>query len=223
MHGGLQRIRATVGQTKTIVCAFLLTTSLLGCAVIRDQQLALRNQQLSSNIDNAIRAYEQVAPTIELRASKENVLAVLTPTQESLDPELRKESDRYLDGESRVEIYYFRSRRIPDMRTTDDEFTPYIFVNDQLVAVGWAALGGPPTVAGPPNISGAIPSSPTTSPVGANTGGVTPLGDKRVFDSSECIGPIVNGQCQGSILPNKAYHPTCHGEWIGGRCTGPLF
>ena len=44
-----------------------------------------------------------------------------------------------------VEIYYFRSSRIPDGALTDDEVTPYVFVDGSLVSVGWAALGGPRT------------------------------------------------------------------------------
>jgi hypothetical protein len=45
----------------------------------------------------------------------------------------------------------------------------------------------------------------------------------KVYDPSECIGPVIMGRCQGQILPNKAYHPTCYGAWLNGRCTGPMF
>jgi hypothetical protein len=52
----------------------------------------------------------------------------------------------------------------------------------------------------------------------------TALGNgRKVYDASECIGPVIMGECKGSILPDKAYHPTCHGEWINGQCTGPMF
>jgi hypothetical protein len=44
-----------------------------------------------------------------------------------------------------VEILYFRSGWQPDGLTTDDEFTPYLFNDGELVAVGWAILGGPKT------------------------------------------------------------------------------
>ena len=46
---------------------------------------------------------------------------------------------------------------------------------------------------------------------------------RKVYDASECIGPVIMGECKGSILPNKAYHPTCHGEMLNGQCTGPMF
>lgn len=45
----------------------------------------------------------------------------------------------------------------------------------------------------------------------------------KVYDASECIGPVIMGECKGSILPSKAYHPTCHGEMLNGQCTGPMF
>lgn len=48
-------------------------------------------------------------------------------------------------------------------------------------------------------------------------------GASKVYSADECVGAIVNGECHGSILPNKAYHPTCHGQMINGQCTGPMF
>jgi hypothetical protein len=44
-----------------------------------------------------------------------------------------------------------------------------------------------------------------------------------VYSPSECVGPIVAGVCHGTILPNKATHPVCHGEMLNGTCTGPMF
>jgi hypothetical protein len=45
----------------------------------------------------------------------------------------------------------------------------------------------------------------------------------KVYDGSECIGPVIMGRCEGTILPKKAYHPTCYGTWLNGKCTGPMF
>lgn len=45
----------------------------------------------------------------------------------------------------------------------------------------------------------------------------------KVYSAEECIGPVIMGKCHGSILPNGGYHPTCHGTWLAGRCTGPMF
>ena len=44
-----------------------------------------------------------------------------------------------------IEILYFRSGWQSDGITTDDEFTPYVFNDDVLVAIGWATLDGPKT------------------------------------------------------------------------------
>jgi len=40
---------------------------------------------------------------------------------------------------------------MPDGMKTDDEFTPYLFIDGRLVGVGWAIVGGPRTKGqGPP-------------------------------------------------------------------------
>lgn len=59
-------------------------------------------------------------------------------------------------------------------------------------------------------------SPPAYSSSGPGTG-------QPVYSPSECVGPIVAGVCHGTILPNQATHPVCHGEMLNGTCTGPLF
>ena len=46
---------------------------------------------------------------------------------------------------------------------------------------------------------------------------------KTVYSAGECVGPVIMGKCEGSIIPNAAYHPTCHGQMLNGKCTGPMF
>jgi hypothetical protein len=94
-------------------------------------------------IDMTIREYHAAASQVKLGDSREKVVSVLMPTQRRLSASKRKEPEHFMQDGVSVEIYYFRSRRQPDGLTTDDEFTPYVFVNDKLVAVGWTALGGP--------------------------------------------------------------------------------
>ena len=94
-------------------------------------------------IDGAIFAYHAAAQQIELGDSKERVLSLLEPTQSGLAGRERKSPDRYQQNGTTVEIYYFRSGRQPDGLTTDDEFTPYLFVDGTHVAVGWAGIGQP--------------------------------------------------------------------------------
>lgn len=56
-----------------------------------------------------------------------------------------------------------------------------------------------------------------------NTNNINSGYGNKVYSSDECIGPIINGVCKGSILPKSSYHKTCYGEMINGKCTGPLF
>ena len=46
---------------------------------------------------------------------------------------------------------------------------------------------------------------------------------QTVYNEDECIGPVVNNRCHGSILPKGGYRKKCYGEWLGGQCTGPMF
>ena len=97
-------------------------------------------------IDQAISAHDQASKDVKLGDSTQVVSALLEPTQEGMTLSERKPPDRYLKDGVAVEIYYYRSRRQPDGLTTDDEFTPYVFNDGKLVAIGWAAIGGPKSV-----------------------------------------------------------------------------
>ena len=100
---------------------------------------------LTGCVDEAIRKHNLVASNVQLGDSKEKVLTLLMPTQDSLSPREKKSAEQYLKGGVKVAIYYFRTGRQPDGLTTDDEFTPYVFHDGKLVAIGWATLGGPKT------------------------------------------------------------------------------
>ena len=102
------------------------------------------NRSLMAGIDTAIEWYHQVASSIQLKQSKEDVLEVLLPTQVGLG-KYGKMAESFTKGGKTIEIHYMRSARIQDGNTTDDEFTPYSFVDDTLVAIGWQALGGAKT------------------------------------------------------------------------------
>lgn len=102
-------------------------------------------------IDAAISEYESAAPRVKLGDPKQKVLSILEPTQSGLSKGDRKRSESFLiekaiGEKSTVEIYFFRSTRIPDGRTTDDEFTPYTFTDGVLTGIGWTLLGGPKSV-----------------------------------------------------------------------------
>jgi len=94
-------------------------------------------------IDQSIAKYEDVEGQIQLGDSKEKVLEILEPTQKKLRSTWRKRLEKYIKEGVLVEIYYVRTGRQADGLTTDDEFTPYIFNDHKLVAIGWTAIGAP--------------------------------------------------------------------------------
>ena len=56
---------------------------------------------------------------------------------------------------------------------------------------------------------------------GRSSGSSTPGNGIPVYDASQCVGPVIMGQCHGSTIgpPMK----TCHGTMLNGQCTGPMF
>lgn len=101
----------------------------------------------SNTIYESIDAYDKVRGQIKLGQSKEEVLSVLEPAQRNLHPAYAKTAESYIEDEKTREIYFFRSRSFNDGIVTDDEFTPYVFDDGVLVAIGWTAIGGPKTQA----------------------------------------------------------------------------
>lgn len=98
-------------------------------------------------IKHTINNYDQVKYNVKLGDSKNKVLAIMQPTQQYLSVDQKKPPETYYinktkNKQSIIEIYYMRSGWSQDGLTTDDEFTPYVFENDKLIAIGWQALGG---------------------------------------------------------------------------------
>jgi len=60
------------------------------------------------------------------------------------------------------------------------------------------------------------------SVIGARLAGAL-YGGVPVYAPSECIGPIVNGVCEGSVIDTMPNRPVCHGTMLNGVCTGPMF
>ncbi|MBT4627349.1 MAG: hypothetical protein HOC63_11740 [Rhodospirillales bacterium] len=98
-----------------------------------------------ATIDNAIKRYHRVAASISLGQSKGDVLSVLLPTQRGMKAENSKIPESFMNNGQKIDINYIRSARVPDGQVTDDEFTPYVFVDDLLVGIGWQSLGGAKT------------------------------------------------------------------------------
>ena len=133
--------------TRIPLTVVLVMLSVVGCAS-------------AARIDDAIARYNLVAGQVKLGDSKDKVLPILMPTQSELELNERKPPDTFLaDDKSLYEVYFFRSRRIPDSLITDDEFTPYVFKDGVLVAVGWTVLGGPKTQGRAMQPSGSVEAS----------------------------------------------------------------
>lgn len=109
--------------------------------------LVLSGCSSMNSINKAINNYQQVASQVKLGQSKDDVLALLLPTQANLSPRQSKPFEQFREGEVLKEIYFFRTRSFSDGLVTDDEFTPYVFEDGVLTAIGWTAIGGPKTQA----------------------------------------------------------------------------
>ena len=101
----------------------------------------------TQSLSNAIHDFEVQSRNIQLGQTKAEVLALLTPTQAELPARFAKPHEQFMEDNKLTEIYFFRSRSFPDGLVTDDEFTPYVFEDGILVAIGWTAIGGPKTQA----------------------------------------------------------------------------
>jgi len=93
--------------------------------------------------EQTVNNYAVAAPKVELGMSKQEVTDILNPTQSLLKNTELRQPDRYIKDGVNVEILYYRSGWVSDGLDTDDEFTPYVFNNDKLVAIGWMTIGGP--------------------------------------------------------------------------------
>ena len=90
----------------------------------------------------AISAYDQQKHTVKLGDSINVALPALESMQSSLQSDWKKVADQYLENGVPFYIHYQRTGWVEDGVNTDDEFTPYVFADGTLVAIGWTVLGG---------------------------------------------------------------------------------
>jgi hypothetical protein len=82
---------------------------------------------------------------------------------------------------------------------------------------GILAIGGVASATEPSMATPGRNQPPTLPPLGQNEPG------KPVYPESACIGPVVNGVCEGTIQSTDPKPKRCYGEMLNGRCTGPMF
>ncbi|MEM1434302.1 MAG: hypothetical protein AAGG11_09630 [Pseudomonadota bacterium] len=84
--------------------------------------------------------YAAVAPHVALGMSLAQVNTLLAPTQLRLDNVERRPDEVFRNNSQEVLVRYYRSGWQPDGRLTDNEYTPYLFIDQTLVSVGWLPL-----------------------------------------------------------------------------------
>ncbi len=111
-----------------------------------------------------------------------------------------------------------------------------------LVASVWAGIASaqvhygpnakPPSggVVGKPDtgpVYGPAAQPPATAPdpaVSLNPPARGPGSGTPIYNASECIGAVVNGVCNGTVIDTEPMRPRCHGTLLpDGSCTGPVF
>jgi hypothetical protein len=121
---------------------------LAGCTAIEQAE----HNSTNARIDQAIASYQMEAAKVRIGDRQDRALALLRPTQAGLysneiKPPEAVPTETATGEKSLIEIFFFRSSRHADEQTTDsdglplsDDFTPYIFTDGVLTAVGWPAL-----------------------------------------------------------------------------------
>ncbi len=122
-------------RTTALLMALLVLFLMTGC-------VDLENYVLNEEIGTAIAKYHDVAPQVTVGTTKKEALAILSPTQSGLRPQLQKPPEQWRSATTHhlIELYYFRTNHVRDGRTTDEEFTPYLFIDETLEAIGWRAV-----------------------------------------------------------------------------------
>lgn len=133
-------------RTQALFACWMAVSLLGGCALEEASK-----HYTDSRIDEAVARYKAASATITLGDARDKVLALLEPTQFELESNEIK-APVALEGEVGsgvdrvVVVHFFRSARhadeAPDARglPPDDDFTPYIFMDDVLTGIGWPSL-----------------------------------------------------------------------------------
>ena len=118
---------------KPIVSILAIAIVLSGCGV-----------NSTHRTDAATDSYDDVMALVNPGDSTQEVLAKLIPAYD-LAAKVRylKDPEEHATEGSVVDIYYMKSTRYADDPTTDDKITLYMFIDDKLAGIGWAAADDP--------------------------------------------------------------------------------
>lgn len=134
------------GRARALIACWMAVGLLAGCALEEASK-----HYTDSRIDEAVARYKAASAKVKLGDSRDQVLALLEPTQFELESNEVKapvalEGEVGSGGDRVVVVHFFRSARhadeAPDARglPPDDDFTPYIFMDDVLTGIGWPSL-----------------------------------------------------------------------------------
>jgi hypothetical protein len=118
---------------KKLVSIFTISLFLSGCSI-----------HATVDTDTASNSNDDVNDQVSLGDSKQEVLDLLTPDYDlAMKVRYLKDAEKYVPDGSVIEIYYMRSAANPDDPASNDEITPYMFLDDKLTGVGWDVVDGP--------------------------------------------------------------------------------
>ena len=95
--------------------------------------------------DTAMIEYNNNKHLVRLGDNINKALPILNNIQRTVPSDWLRPSDQFIENGKRYYVHYQRTGHTSDGVNTDDEFSPYVFIDDTLVSIGWAALGGPKT------------------------------------------------------------------------------
>jgi hypothetical protein len=93
------------------------------------------------------RSYDAIRTSINLGDSKQDVITKLEKISRPFKNHIpgRDSVSLQLENKKAVDVYYMRLNWYADELDTDDEYIPYVFLDNSLVEIGWKLLGGSKT------------------------------------------------------------------------------
>ena len=91
-------------------------------------------------VRSAIASYNESMELVDLGDSKNKFIELIYSSQQNLPKEYTRPPTKYYKDNYKVEVYFVRSGLVSLGRVSSDDVTPYLFVDEILVAIGWPAI-----------------------------------------------------------------------------------